>query len=236
MRDASREKPDLVTQIVPAPHTLAVDQTMKDLIVDGYVGNVLSVDVNCSLGDFIDRQGVFHWRMDRDLSGMNIMQMGIWYEVIMRWLGPASSVFAHTRVNVSNRKDEEGNNRHISIPDHVEIIAEMYSGPVMHMRMSMVTGFAPKESVWLFGTEGTLHLDNVTTKLFGARREDKKLSTIDIQGDKLGLWRVETEFINAIRGLEVVTHTNFDDGVRYMEFTEAVLRSSQERRVVDLPL
>ena len=236
MRDASREKPDLVTQIVPAPHTLAVDQTIKDLIADGYVGDVLSIDMNFSLGDFIDRESGFHWRMDRDLSGMNTMQMGIWYEILVRWIGPASSVSANSRVHVGSRKDDDGATRHLSIPDHVEIVCDMYSGPVTHMRMSMVTGLAPRESVWLFGTEGTLHLDNTTSTLSGGRRGDSKLSRIEIPKEKLGAWRVEEEFISAIRGLEPVTHTNFDDGVRYMEFTEAVLRSSQERRVIDLPL
>jgi hypothetical protein len=47
---------------------------------------------------------------------------------------------------------------------------------------------------------------------------------------------VEEEFINAIRGQEEITHTSFEDGVKYMEFTEAVTRSMQEGRVIALPL
>ena len=42
--------------------------------------------------------------------------------------------------------------------------------------------------------------------------------------------------MNAILGLEAVTHTSFADGVRYMEFTEAVTRSAQGGRAVGLPL
>ena len=37
-----------------------------------------------------------HWRMDRSLSGNNIMSMGIWYECFMRWLGPARSLWRRT--------------------------------------------------------------------------------------------------------------------------------------------
>jgi hypothetical protein len=33
-----------------------------------------------------------------------------------------------------------------------------------------------------------------------------------------------------------VTHTTFADGVRYMQFTEAVARSSRHSAPVDLPL
>ena len=47
---------------------------------------------------------------------------------------------------------------------------------------------------------------------------------------------MEEEFVNAIRGLEPVTHTSFEDGVRYMEFTEAVTRSAQSGKKVHLPL
>ncbi len=44
------------------------------------------------------------------------------------------------------------------------------------------------------------------------------------------------EFVNAIRGLEPVTHTDFVSGLKYMEFTEAVTRSAQSARTVALPL
>ena len=40
--------------------------------------------------------------------------------------------------------------------------------------------------------------------------------------EKRGGWRVEAEFIGAIRGEETVRLTDFASGVRYMEFTEAV--------------
>jgi predicted dehydrogenase len=47
-------------------------------------------------------------------------------------------------------------------------------------------------------------------------------------------WRVEEEFVNAIRGREKVTHTNLEDGVRYMEFTDAVTKSAQTGQAVDV--
>ena len=45
-------------------------------------------------------------------------------------------------------------------------------------------------------------------------------------------WRVEDEFISAIQGKEKVSRTSFEDGVRYMEFTEAVNQSLKEGRAV----
>ena len=235
MLDASREKSGLVTQIVPGPGTLWVDTTIKDLIAAGYLGDILSVDL-VSQDGFIDRDSSLHWRNNRDLSGFNTMQMGIWYESIVRWIGPATSVRAITRVNVRSRNDEGGSRHQIAVPDLVEVICEMASGPVMHMRISAISGLAPADAVWMFGTEGTLHLDAGDNGLYGGRKGDGELSEMLISAEKRGGWRVEEEFISAIRGLEPVTHTNFEDGVRYMEFTEAVVRSSQSGETVYLPL
>ena len=47
---------------------------------------------------------------------------------------------------------------------------------------------------------------------------------------------MEEEFINAIRGTEQITHTTFETGVHYMEFTEAVTRSAQTGEAIALPL
>lgn len=54
--------------------------------------------------------------------------------------------------------------------------------------------------------------------------------------DKVGEWRVEAEFIEAIRGGPPGRFTDFLTGVSYMEFTEAVARSAQREEAVALPL
>ena len=82
--------------------------------------------------------------------------------------------------------------------------------------ISAVSGLAPADAVWMFGTEGTLHLDAGANGLYGGRKGDGELSEMLISAEKRGGWRVEEEFISAIRGLEPVTHTNFEDGVRYI--------------------
>ncbi len=235
MLEASLAYPDLITQIVPAPHTLRIDNTVRDLIADGYLGDVLSADITVHQGGFVDRDSELHWRHDRDLSGNNIMQMGIWYEAIMRWFGPAAAVSAVGRVTVKSRTGWDGRAAQITIPDHLEILIEFASGPLVRLRVSTVTGLARADAVWIFGSEGTLHVDSGSMTLSGGRRGDSALSEIEIPEEKQGGWRVEEEFINAIRGLEPVTHTSFHDGVRYMEFSDAVQISMQTGERVTLP-
>ena len=235
MLDASRERPNLITQIVPSPLTFKIDNLLQEKIAEGYVGEILGVSVQSLGNNFIDQGGPMHWRNDRDLSGFNILNMGIWYEAMIRWVGRATSVASMTKINVSSRKDEEGKLTPVTIPDHVNIIAQLANGAQANMHFSAVTGLSSGNGVWIYGSEGTIHVDG-GLNIYGGRRGDDKLSEIPNPEENRAFWRVEEEFCNAIRGLEKITRTPFEVGLHYMEFTEAVTRSAQSGQTVALPL
>src|SRR5882724_8562436 len=48
MLEASRRAPDLVAQLVPAPHTLEVDSTLTRLVSDGTIDEVLAVEIQAN--------------------------------------------------------------------------------------------------------------------------------------------------------------------------------------------
>ena len=233
MRDASREKPHLVAQIVPSPMTLGQDNGIKRLIAEGYLGDVLVIEIR-SGGAFLDHDAPLHWRENFDLSGLNIMSMGIWYEAVMRWVGEATRVMAMGKTFVRMRRDAEGIMRATRIPNHIDVTADMECGAQLHVQVSNVAGLAGTDEVFLFGSDGTLRIADDT--LYGGQKEDSELSEIALSPDEIGAWRVEEEFVNAIRGQETITHTNFEDGVKYMEFTEAVNISMETGTAVGLPL
>ncbi len=234
MLDAARRAPRLITQLVPAPNTLEVDSTLQSLLAEGYVGDVLAVEIQANQGQFVDAQQPLHWRQDAALSGLNAMTMGIWYEALMRWLGPACRVMAMTKIAVPRRKDAAGAWQEVRVPDHIEILAALGGGASVHMRFSTVTALAPPSEVWIFGTEGTLRVESDARRLSGGRRGAKALSEIPIPAERRIGWRVEEEFVNAIRGRERVSRTTFEDGVRYMEFTEAVSKSAAGGQAVEV--
>lgn len=234
MAAAAHQHPELVTQIVPSPMTLHLDTTIKRLIADGYLGDLIAIELQTK-GDFVNVEGPLHWRHNRRLSGLNIMSMGIWYEAIMRWVGPAKTVMAMGQTIVKSRVDDSGNHVTIQIPDYVNIMAKMVCGAQLSMRLTSVTGLeAPGDALSLFGTQGTLQIRNGV--LYGGQRGDSDLLPIDIPDHEKQGWRVEEEFVGAIRGLEPITHTTFDDGLAYMQFTEAVHRSMDSQQAVTLPL
>jgi len=235
MLDAARRAPQLVAQLVPAPHTLEVDATLQALLAEGYVGEVLAVELQAAQGRFVDPDEPLHWRHDASLSGLNTLNMGIWYEAMMRWLGPARRVMAMTKVAVPRRRAADGAWHEVRVPDHVDILATLLGGgAVAHLRFSSVTALAPPSEVWIFGTDGTLRLEADARRLWGGRRGDRQLHEIPIPAEQRVGWRVEEEFVNAIRGREKVSRTTFEDGVRYMEFTEAVARSAALGHAVDV--
>jgi len=234
MLAASRKAPNLVAQLVPAPQTLEVDSTIKRLLAEGFVGDVLAVEINAAQGSFVDREAPLHWRQDIRVSGPNALTMGIWYETLMRWLGPARQVMAMTKVAVPKRRDESGALHEVKIPDHVEILTTLGNGAVAHLRFSSVTALGPASEAWIFGTDGTIRLEVAARRVSGGRRGDKALAEIAIPAAQRIGWRVEEEFVNAIRGREKVTHTDFEDGVRYMEFTDAVAKSAATGQAVEI--
>ena len=235
MLAASRRHPNLIAQIVPSPFTLEVDPTLTRLVAERAVGDVLAVELYSSqAGRFGDRDAPMHWRQDRQLSGNNVLNMGIWYEALMRWLGPVTRVMAVGKVVVPQRRGEDGIMRAIQVPDHVDILANFGVGPVGRMRFSGVAALAPSNEGWIFGTDGTIKLEADAKRVLIGKRGDTALKEVEIPAAQRVGWRVEEEFVNAIRGKEKVTRTNFEDGVRYMEFTDAVAKSMATGQAVDV--
>jgi predicted dehydrogenase len=241
MLEASLRHPAFTAQVVPAPHTLAFDRTINDMIAAGYIGELISIDARIAAArTYPDSSAQQHWRHNRVFSGDNIMSMGIWYEAMMRWVGPARSVMAVGQSVVRHRCDASGRRVAMEIPDHIDVIGAMAQGGQMRFNVSAVLGHAPDMAdVHIFGTDGTIRLRQPVggaLALSAGKRGEGALAPVEIDPAKRGGWRVEEEFINAIRGKERVTHTDFFTGVKYMEWTTAVSRSVREGRAVMLPL
>ena len=157
-------------------------------------------------GSYPDGSAPQHWRQDRVFSGDNIMSMGIWYEAMMRWVGPAKSVMAVGQSVVRHRRDASGRRVPMEIPDHIDVIGAMAQGGQMRFNVSAVLGHAPDVAdVHIFGTDGTIRLRQPVggaMALFAGKRGKAELDQVEIDPAKRGGWRVEEEFVNAIRGKE----------------------------------
>ena len=228
MLAASLAKPGLVAQVVPSPITLFADATIRRLIAEGFLGQLLAVESRIR-GDFLDSESPMHWRQNAELSGNNIMAMGIYYEAIVRWVGRATNVMARAKTFTAQRLNESGEPQPVGGPEHLDVVADLKCGAQLHMQQSAVTALLQDDAIYLFGSEGTLRL--TSDRLFGGRKGDEQLTEIPITAEERGEWQVEEDFVAAIRGEREVTHTTFADGVHYMEFTDAVARSIRSGRL-----
>ena len=133
--------------------------------------------------------------------------------------------------------------RPVGTPDSVQVLAVLENGARVTYHFSGVTSFGQGMGIHLYGTEGVLHYDLQADRIRGASRKRGhmagpagELAEIDIPAERAGRWRVEEEFVEAIRTGAPVRLTDFATGVAYMEFTEAVARSAEREEPVELPL
>jgi predicted dehydrogenase len=235
MLAASQRHPDLVCQLVPTSTSYVIDNVLRRLIREGFLGELLSVEVQRVGRGFPSFDGELDWRHDIEFSGYNALNLGSTYESMMRWVGRGTRVMAMAKTHVPHRRDASGGRQSVHIPDHFDILYELANGAQVHMRMSETTGLSSGNQTWLHGSEGTIHVDSGQNILAG-RRGDRELVEVPNPVDGRAFYRVEEEFVNAIRGLEQVTQLPFEAGVGYMEWTEAVHRSAQTGTAIHLPL
>src|SRR5258708_39623745 len=90
-------------------------------------------------------------------------------------------------------------------------------------QFSGVTPLGAGAGIAMHGSKGALHYDFTNDRLYGTQ-SGPSLESIAIPPEKAGGWRVEADFIESIRDQKPVQLADFDAGVAYMEFTEAVAR------------
>jgi predicted dehydrogenase len=231
MLEASQAHPELVAQVVPFPADLGVVRTIQRLAREE-LGEIREIHVT-NFQRAALREGPVAWRERYDWSGMNTIWVGTAAEMLHRWVGPTESVLADATVFVKERIDEESGQPHqIRIPDSVGVLARMANGArAIHRQNSLAGHAAEPGGITLFGSEATLSWRQAGSQLSFAKFGDELQVIEPDPGTALG-WRVEQDFIDSIREDAPVQFTSFEDGLRYMQFTEAVWRSwSEDRRV-----
>lgn len=238
MRDAAHANKKLVSMLVPSPFGLDVGPSVAQLMRDHYIGDLREVLVLGAEDTFWDYTKPIHWRQDKNISGLNTLTLGILHETVARWTPKVERVYAQTQLFEPSRPDlDEGDYVDVTVPDSVQVVAELKGGARSTYVISGAVIFGTGKSITLFGSRGTLRIEfDPEERVFAGRRGDAEMKQLDIPADMTGGWNVEAEFIAAIRGESKVEHTTFSDGVAYMEFTEAVARSAESQESVELPL
>ena len=227
MLAAARAHPLLVAQIVPAPFTLPFDATVLEWLDEEKLGRVLEVHAMCTHGRLADSRAAFGWRQDFELSGRNTLFLGIYYEMVRRWMRrDPESVLADAAVFHRERRDEQGRVREVKIPESVTVLGRYADGARLVLHCSGVETSGARNEIRVNGTAGGLRADFAANELWFAPRGGAE-ERVTIDPAKRGEWRVEADFVASIRDGAPVRLTDFATGVRYMAFTDAVWDSWQ---------
>ena len=233
MLAASERHPELVAQIVPAPFDFRLGPTITRMIAEGELGDIREVTVSMLNGGGLDASVPIHWRQRRVYSGRNVMMLGIFNEVIQRWLGDTESVMADGAVVVPWRFDpERGENVEVDVPDTFVVAARMANGARALYHLSSMTAGAPPPGIVVYGTKGTVRWQMGDQATWA--RHGQPFNTIEPDAGTDRGWKAEEDFIASIREGAPARLTNFRDGMRYMRFIDGAWRSWQEQRAIRL--
>jgi predicted dehydrogenase len=244
MLAAAESHANLVAQVVPSPFGLKGNEVMRQLIQEGFLGDLREVQVFGFGAALADPASPLSWRQDAALSGYNMLTLGIVHETLLRWVPAPVRVLAQVHAFVPARIDpQSGVRRAVGTPDSVQVLAILESGARATYHFSGVTHFGQSMAIHLYGSEGALFYDLMEDCILGASRgrgdlpgKASDLQEIPIPARKAGSWQVEADFVKSIREGTPVRFTDFATGVKYMEFTEAVALSASSGEAVDLPL
>ncbi len=224
---ARAQRPGIVAQIVPSPFTLPYDRTVQGLLADATLGELRAVEIAHGHAGLADPTKPITWRQRIELSGVNTLTLGIYYEAVLRWLGMDATVETATaRTLTSERPDETGRMLPVSVPDAVSIAGHYPNGTRLTAEFSAIETNQPRNEIVLTGSRARVRLDLATETLWlqptgGAERR------VAIDPAKRDGWNVEADFVQSIRTGAPVRLTDFATGLRYMRFTEAAWRAWQ---------
>jgi len=230
MQAAAQRNPHLVTMVCPPPHGLRGSLFIQKLVAEEYLGTPHHLRLQSFIDSYIDPEAPPHWRQRDEYSGLNVLTLGIYAEIVQRWFGPINKVFAHQKTINPIRHGYE-----IRIPDMVVMLCQFENGMEGVMEFSGVTLFEISDRVQVFGNQGMLTYDFTSDRVYGGQIGDKNTAEIKVPADLEQRWSVEEDFIAAVRSpASIKPQPSFAQGLQYMRMVQAVADSISRKAEIKI--
>jgi predicted dehydrogenase len=221
MLAASKRYPELVTMLCPPPFGLRADLLVKKILAESYIGPAHHVRLQSFTGNYLDVDAPAHWRQKIEISGLNVLTLGIYVEVLQRWLGDITGVFARGKIIHPNRQGYE-----VIIPDLLTVLCSFENGAEGVLEFSGINAFGEGDRLEIYGSAGTLTYDFDSDVVQTGKLGDKALHVVDLPSELAREWSVEDDFLAAVKSKgRIRPRPDFEEGVRYMRVVQAVADS-----------
>src|SRR5881409_3048105 len=154
MLAASKRYPELVTMLCPPPFGLRGDLMVKKILAENYIGRPHHVRLQSFTSNYLDPGAPTHWRQKIEISGLNTLTLGIYVEVLQRWLGDITGVFARGKIIQPLREAYN-----VIVPDLLTILCSFANGAEGVLEFSGVDALAAGDRLEVYGALGTLTYD-----------------------------------------------------------------------------
>ncbi|MBA3609686.1 MAG: Gfo/Idh/MocA family oxidoreductase [Chthoniobacterales bacterium] len=230
MLTASRRYPELVTMLCPPPHGMRGDLLVQKLLADEVIGRAHHLRLQSLNSSFLDPEAPAHWRQRVEMSGLNVLTLGIYVEVLQHWFGDITGVFARGQILQPMRQGYE-----VLIPDMLTVLCRFANGMDGVLEFSGVDAHAPADRLEVYGDLGTLTYDFGADAVHAGQTGDPALRAVELTPDLETNWHVEDDFIAAVKSRgRINPHPDFEDGVRYMRVVQAVADSRARKEWVEI--
>jgi len=230
MLATSKRFPELVTMLCPPPFGLKGDLLVKKLLSENYLGRPHHIRLQCFTGAYLNADAPAHWRQRIEISGLNVLALGIYVEVLQRWFGDITGVFARGKLVHAIRQGYE-----VIVPDLLTVLCRFANGAEGVLEFSGINALASGDRVEVYGDAGTMTYEFGTDAINVGRVGDRALHEMEIPPDLEGAWRVEEDFIGAVKSKgRLKPQPDFETGVGYMRVVQAVADSRARNEWVEI--
>ena len=221
---AAARSAKLVTALYPPRPGLKGDRVMRRLIHDEKaLGEIREVRLT-SLA-FAEETDNYQWTEDPEIFGVNVMTLGLWGEVMNRWLGPVATVAAVAQTHRKQRKTVAGDWAAAAIPDSLAVSAKLQSGATATYHFSSRAFSGPGHLLEIFGSKGALSYKFFAEEIQGTSAGATGMQAISVPESEERAQTTDSEFIRAIHEGTPVS-PDFEEGARYMALCDAVAFSA----------
>src|SRR5438445_2085923 len=137
MLTASRRFPEQVTMLCRTRYGLRGDLVVKKLLAENFLGQLHTIRLQSFHGNYLNPSAPAHWRQRIEISGLNVLTLGIYVEVLQRWFGDIDGVFARGKILYPDRHGYE-----VIIPDALSVLCRLESGAEGNLQFSGIHAHA----------------------------------------------------------------------------------------------